>query len=293
MRSVSEPLAGVRSILETPILDAHKWSKVHDMAVDAVLLDLEDSVPPHRKDEARTRVVQCIDDSSELGGSLGLPRVNPLDSQWGYEDLCALAEHGAKTIVYPKVHTVEELLQVREILLDHGSDAGIIAIIETAQAVLELEGIAKEKCTAGFLFGPSDLAEDVGWALFSGSGLFADAYHYPKSKLALAAAAYDIPVYDTVFVPDLRNVDQVRRAVESAHAFGFAGMTTFYPPHLEVIRATFTPSAKAIEDARAIVKAYEGALAKGSGALQVDGRAIIVQDYKRALRLLGGAAAVE
>lgn len=289
MRVASEPLAGVRSILETPILDERKWAKVSDLPVDAVLLDLEDSVPADRKEEARDRVLECVDDPTDLGGRVGLPRVNSLDSPWGYEDLRALARHGTDIVVYPKVRDAGDLLPVRDILREHGCEAGIIAIIETAQAVLELENIAKSETTAGLFLGPSDLATDVGWSLFAGDGLFADAYHYPKSKLAIAGAAYDVPVYDTVFVPDLRDNTQVEAAAQHARRFGFTGMTTFYPPHLDIINAAFAPTDEEIAEAREIINAYEGALAQGSAAVQVNGRAIIVQDYKNALRVLSDA----
>src|SRR5699024_10396266 len=108
-------------------------------------------------------------------------------------------------VVYPKVRSADELVRVQHILADNGSEAGIIVIIETARAVLDLATIAAHEATAGFLFGPSDLATDAGWSLYADDGLFADPYHYPKSKLILASAAYGVPVYDTVFVPDLRD----------------------------------------------------------------------------------------
>lgn len=288
MEEAAEALAGVRSILETPLLDPHKWQKIHDMDVDAVLLDMEDSVPPARKLLARERVVACIDDPRELGGSLGLPRVNRLDSEWGHDDLCALAQHGAPLIVYPKIHSAKELDRIGQVLADHGSHARIIPIIETAQAVLELESIAAHERTAGFLFGPSDLAEDVGWSLFSDDRLFASVYYYPRSKLALTAAAFHIPVFDFILTPNLRDSVQIERAVRDAKAFGFTGVSTFYPPHLEIIRSVFTPSSEEIANARQVIAIYENAMSKGAGAVQIDGHAIIVQDYKRAKRLIAG-----
>src|SRR5699024_5633170 len=113
MTDTPNVLGGVRSILKTTILDEHKWAKVHDMAVDAVILDLEDSVSPERKNEARARVAECIDNPVDLGSSIGLPRVNSLDTQWGYEDLCLLAQHAAPAIIYPKVQTAKDVAQVR------------------------------------------------------------------------------------------------------------------------------------------------------------------------------------
>ncbi|MGH3320958.1 MAG: HpcH/HpaI aldolase/citrate lyase family protein [Streptosporangiaceae bacterium] len=275
-------LTGVRGILESPILDERKWAKVPSIPADAVLLDLEDSVPPERKEEARARVLSYLDRPDFFGGRLPVPRPNPLDTPWGPDDLRALAGRGTRLLAYPKVRSATELREVRAL----AGGAEVVVIIETARAVLELETIAREPGVAGLILGPSDLAVDAGWTLFADGRLFADAYHYPKSKLALAGAAYGLPVYDTVFVPDLKDLGQVRTAALHARRLGFAGMTTFYPPHVDVINEVFSPSEEEVTAAREIVSAYERTRAGGSAALRVGGRAVIVQDYKRALRVL-------
>ncbi|HZD66969.1 MAG TPA: aldolase/citrate lyase family protein [Acidimicrobiales bacterium] len=283
------PLAGVRRILETPILDEHKWAKVPTLPTDAVLLDLEDSVPPARKAEARAAVVSYLARPGFFAGRLALPRPNPLGSPEGPGDLAALAGAGVSVLAYPKARSAEEVAEVGRVLRAHGAAPGLVVIVETAPAVLDLERIARVPGVAGLILGPADLADDVGWSLLDGEGVFADAYHYPKSKLVLTGAAYGVPVYDTVFVADLRDQAQVRRAVHHARRLGFTGMTTFYPPHLEVITEVFTPSAAEEAAAREVVAAYEAALARGEAAVEVGGRAVIVQDYKAALRTLGRA----
>lgn len=280
-------LAGVRTILETPILDEHKWAKVPQLPTDAVLLDLEDSVPPDRKTEARAKVLDYLDRPGFFGGRVPIPRVNALDTPWGRDDLAALAGRGVRLLAYPKLRSAGELTEVRSLL---GPDTGIVVIVETARAVLELAEIARVPGVAGFILGPSDLAVDAGWSLFADGALFADAYHYPRSKLVLTGAAYDLPVYDMAFVPELRDLDQVRAAARQSRRMGFTGMATFYPPHLPVIAAEFTPSDDERAAASRVVAAYEEALARGAAAVQVDGRALIVQDYKQALRTLGRSA---
>lgn len=279
----------MRSILETPILDDHKWSKVPTLPTDAVLLDLEDSVPPQRKAEARGKVVEFLGRPEFFAGRLPLPRVNALDTPWGDEDLRTLAAAGVSLLAYPKLRGEDELAEVRRRLHAAGADPAVVVIVETARAVLRLEQIAATDGVAGLILGPSDLATDVGWQLLDGDAVFADAYHYPKAKLVLAGAAYGLPVYDTVFVADLRDRDQVAAAAAHARRLGFTGMATFYPPHLSVINDAFTPSATERAAAHAVVDAYEQALVRGAAAVQVDGRALIVQDYKRALRTLGRA----
>jgi citrate lyase beta subunit len=279
-------LRRVRSILESPILDAHKWAKVPGIAADAVLLDLEDSVAEQRKDEARAKVAAQLADLAYLGGRVAIPRVNALTTPHGETDLRALAAAGAEVIAYPKVGAAAELDDVRAILRDAGADPQLVPVIETARAVLELERIAALPQVGGLLFGPFDLAVDAGITPFDGPALFGDAYHYAKSKLVLAGAAFEVPVFDFLLTPQLRDRDQVASAADHARRMGFDGMATFYPPHVEVINAAFTPTADAVVQAKAVVEAYEAALSAGNAAAQIDGKALIVQDYKRALRTL-------
>jgi citrate lyase beta subunit len=280
------PLDGVVSILETPILDERKWSKVPSIPAHAVLLDLEDSVPPERKAEARAKVCACLDEGSFFPGKVPIPRSNGLGTPWGLDDVRALAARGVSLLAYPKARTADELVELRRRLHDGGADPGIVVIVETARAVIELESIARVDGVVGFVLGPSDLSVDAGWSLFADGRVSAEAYAYPKSKLVLVGAAYDIPVYDTVFVPDLRDESQVRACAAHARALGFAGMATFYPPHVAVVNDAFTPSREEVEAARKIVALYEEALARGAAAVQEGGKALIVQDYKRAQRVL-------
>jgi citrate lyase beta subunit len=277
-------LSGVRSILETPILDDRKWSKMKSVPCDAVLLDLEDSVAPQRKLEARRRVLDELRSPDRLGRRIGLPRVNALDTEWGSDDLRALAEAGVALLIYPKVSTVQELAEVRRL----SGGAEVIVIVETARAVLNLEAIAQAG-VAGFINGPADLANDVGWQMFTDGALNASAYGYLASKLVLVQAAYRTPVFDTVFVEDLRDSAEVAAAVDRSRRMGFAGMATFYPPHVQVINEAFSPSEAEVQAARRTVEAYEGALAKGDAAIRIGGEAVIVQYYKNALGVLARA----
>jgi citrate lyase beta subunit len=280
-------LAGVRSILETPILDEHKWAKVPTLPADAVLLDLEDSVAPERKPEARSKVLEFLDRPDYFGSRLPIPRTNPLETPWGETDLAALARSGTPVLAYPKATGADELHRVREVLAGAGAAPALVVIIETARAVLALEEIAATPGVVGLILGPNDLAVDAGWTLFADDRLFAEAYHYPKAKLALAGAAYQIPVYDTAFVPSLADLEAVRDAMTHDRRLGFAGSATFYPPHLQVINEVFAPSTEERAAAERVVATYEQALEAGSAAVQQNGQALIVQDYKRALRTLG------
>jgi len=288
-RTASNPLTGVRSILESPILDEHKWSKITSIPTDAVLLDLEDSVTPDRKDEARDRVTAQLARPDELPGKVQIPRANSLDSPYGENDLRALARAGASVVAYPKVRDADELDRAAQLLNIEGRRTWLLPIIETAAAIVHLEQLAARPDVAGFIFGPFDLAVDAGITALEGDGLFQDAYYYAKSKLVLVGAAYGLPVYDMVAVRLLKDLASVEKAADHAQRLGFTGMATFYPPHVPIINRSFTPPASAIAAARRVVTAYEQSLAAGRAATQLDGEPVIVQDYKRAQRVLARA----
>lgn len=279
----------LRSILETPILDEHKWAKVPELTADAFLLDMEDSVPPDAKLAARERVVEFIGRPEYFAGRPAIARPNALGTPWGHDDLSALARAKPRVIAYPKLRSPDELRAALEILRSGGQDdyqPDVLVIVETARAVLELEQIAALSAVAGLMFGPSDLALDAGFEVYDGPGLHRAAYHYPKGKLILTAAARAVPAFDMVMVPDVRDSDQVQAQLRESRRLGFTGAATFYPPHLEAIHATFSPGQAEVGRAREVVAAYEDALTRGAAALANDGRTLIVQDYERSRRVL-------
>lgn len=296
----------LRSILETPILDERKWAKVPRIPADAVLLDMEDSVPPAMKEEARSKVVEHLERLASSGrgsvfpgGKLALPRCNSLATPWGEDDLSAAGRAGATVLVYPKLHDTAELAEVRRILNAAGSDPDLFVIVETAQAVLELTEIARCEKVRALMFGPADLADDAGFELFAGgtggeaAGIAEDSYHYARSKIVLCAAAYGLAAFDMVFVEDIRDLAAVSACANIAKRRGFTGMATFYPPHVDVINTVFSSSEAEVARARQVVEAYRAALEAGRAAVTIDGRAIIVQDYKSALRVLERAGRPE
>lgn len=280
------PHHALRSILETPILDQHKWAKIPELSADAFLLDMEDSVAPAAKRDARERVIEFLGRPEYFAGRPAIARPNALGTPWGGDDLRALAGARPRVIAYPKLRDPSELDEALAILRAGGAEPDVLVIVETARAVLALERIASHPAVSGLMFGPSDLALDAGFDVYDGPALHAAAYHYPKSKLILCAAAHRLPAFDMVMVPDVCDGAQVQAQLRESRRLGFTGAATFYPPHLETIHATFRPDAEAIAQAREIVVAYEDALQRGAAALAGDGRTLIVQDYERARRVL-------
>jgi len=280
----------IRSILETPIMDDRKWAKVPDIPADMIFLDLEDSVAPEQKPEARQRVLAALRDSSGLGDKLLLPRPNHIETPWGRDDVIALAEAGAEVICYPKIRSAQDVLAVKELCAEHGADPDIFAIIETAQSVVELAEIARVPGVIGLMSGPGDISVDAGMALYEPDGSLNHGFLVTKTMTVLTGAAYGLATTDIAYAKDVRDFAEIRRRVEQSYRLGFTAMTTFYPPHVDIINDVFTPSADQLDHARAIVTAYEGVLGDGrAAALDENGTPILVHEYDKARRLLAKA----
>lgn len=247
-------LMRVRSILETPILDEHKWAKVPHIPADAILLDMEDSVVSDAKEAARAKVIEYVERPEYFEDKILLARINSITTAWGRDDLYALANTNVKFVVCPKVRKPEEVVEIDRILRAEGSSAHILVVVETAESILNLNEIMQTGLVAGLLFGPADLALDGRFIQQVDGEILEELYCcFPRSKLLLAGAAYDVPVFGIVFLSDLRDLDRFRREASRAVAQGFTGLVTFYPPQVDIINEVFTPSPEEVERARRVV----------------------------------------
>jgi citrate lyase beta subunit len=276
----------VRSILETPILDERKWAKVPGIPADMAFVDLEDSVPPARKSEARERVVSALH-GDQLGGKLALGRPNHLSTEWGRDDVVAFAEAGVDCLAYPKIEDPEDLAELIDLLDEHGAHPAIFAILETAGSVLWSRELAAMPGVVGLMSGPGDISVDIGMPLYEGDGTLNQGFLFTKMQTVVAGAAYDLATVDIAYAPDMRDLTEVRRRIEQSRRLGFTTMATFYPPHVDLINAVFSPDAEQIRVATDIVDRYESARRQGSPAvLTEEGQIILVHDYEKAKHLL-------
>jgi len=280
----------IRSVFETPILDDYKWAKIPDIPADMFFLDLEDSVAPTGKDEARERAVRYLRDPSFFGGRLTLARPNHLSTPWGRDDVIAFAEAGVTCMAYPKIGSIDELREVLELLEQHGARPDVFAIIETAGSMIDLREISRHPQVVSLMFGPGDLSVDMGCPLLEPDGALNRVFEPMMASVVLAATAARIASIDIVYAPDYRDLDEIRRRAEAIHRQGFTTLSTFYPPHVPIIHDVLRPTDEEIEAAREIVDLYEAVLAEGKpAALSASGETILVHDYDKALSTLAKA----
>lgn len=251
----------VRSVLYLPASNARAVEKARTLDCDVAILDLEDAVAPEAKVEARAAAVAAV----KTGGfrpRLGV-RINGLETEWGEADLDALAEAGAGLIVAPKVETA---VTVRA-LSARAPGAALWAMIETPRGLIALNEIAAAGGgLQGLMLGVNDLAKALG----TGPSPDREPFKPWLAALVVAARAHGLAAIDGVFN---RIEDAEGLAAEAAQGrlYGFDGKSLIHPSQIAAANAAFSPSAEAVEAARAIVAAFAAPEAEGRGAIRVGG----------------------
>jgi citrate lyase subunit beta/citryl-CoA lyase len=289
----------MRSLLFVPADSPGKLRKALGSGADALILDLEDSIAPERKEAARAGAAEFLARTVPLHERPHLiVRVNALATGLIDADLDAVVQARPDAIMLPKAEGGASLahadakLCVREAL--HGIDAGairIVAIATETAAALFVAGTYRGASPrlAALTWGAEDLAAELGAeANRDSQGQFFDPYRLARALCIAAAAAADVPALDTVYV-DFRNDTGLRRECEEARRDGFTGKMAIHPGQVATINDVFTPAAAAIAKAQAIVAAF--AATPGVGVVGIDGVMYDRPHLARAERLLARAKA--
>lgn len=252
---------------------------------DGIILDLEDSVAPPKKDEARILVRNALR-QIDFYGAERMVRINQLPR--GLDDLAAVVPHSVNMILIPKVESAEQVqavdAKIAEIAAVHGIEQPVwlMPIIESALGVVNAYPIAAASPhVAALAIGLEDYTADIGAARTpAGRESF-----FARSQLVNAARAAGVQPIDSVF-SDVSDMDALRRVVTESKALGFDGMGCIHPRQIAPIHAAFAPSPAELEKARKIVAAFEDATAKGLGVVSLGSKMIDPPVVKRALRVV-------
>ena len=272
----------LRSLLFVPGDRPERFPKAVATGADALILDLEDSVVPERKAEARAAVRDWIAAPREDGPALFV-RINPIDSDAVAADLEALAGLSLDGIVLPKTEGAESVAM----LLDRlpGDYLVLPVASATPAAVFQLGTFAAVAGRlAGVTWGAEALPAAVGAATArEDDGSYTDPYRVVRALTLFGAHAAGVPAIETVF-PDFRNLDALATYAARGRRDGFTGMLAIHPTQVAVINDAFTPSEAEIAHARTVVAMFEAN--PNAGALQLDGKMIDAPHLKSARRLL-------
>jgi citrate lyase subunit beta/citryl-CoA lyase len=253
-----------RSLLYVPAVNARAVDKARTLACDVVILDLEDSVGPEAKDQAREAAVAAI--KAGFGGRQAALRCNGLDTPWGEADLKAAAAAGPDIVVLPKVSHPDAVLVASAALGRPGIE--IWAMIESCAAILRLDAIAATGAQTplrALMVGANDLAAEMRCRLTTGREALLGAL----SQTVIAARAHGLTPLDSTFV-DLQDAAGFEAQCRQGAEFGFDGKSLIHPSQIEPANRLFSPSSERIAWARAVIAAFE--TEPQAGVLAVDGR---------------------
>ncbi len=294
MRTYPEaPLDLFRSLLFIPGNNPKMLEKGASVPADALVPDIEDSVPPQEKANARAIVSEFL---PRLAHRPVFVRVNGMQTQWTWDDLKAVVSKHIQGISIGKMESAimaKELSMLLTVLeRERGLPEGhtkIIPWIETAKGVANVREIATATPRIiGLAFGAEDYTTDLGIARTKGSEEIATA----RALTAIAARAAEIIAYDTPD-PDFKDIEAMATDARRAKAVGYKGKFVIHPGQVEPVNQVFSPTAAEIENARRVVEAFEKGKAAGTAAVALDGKMVDTPIWKRALKLLELAEAME
>ncbi len=278
-----------RSVLYMPGSNARALQKGKELPADGLILDMEDSVAPEAKAEARTQIKAALDDGGYGSREIAV-RTNALDSEWGQDDVRAVARMKCHAVLLPKVESAAMVLQAAAILEAEGApdDMAIWCMMETPLGILKAEEIAFAHRRVGCLvMGTSDLAKDLKCRHTPDRLPFL----YSLEYCLLAARAAGIAILDGVHL-DLSDDDGFRTSCEQGRDLGMDGKTLIHPKTIAAANEVFAPGADDVAWAEKIIAAHAEASAAGKGLVVVDGKLIENLHVQEAKRLLALATAI-
>jgi citrate lyase subunit beta/citryl-CoA lyase len=255
-------------------------AKAASIDADAIVLDLEDSVPPGEKLVARERVTATLA-RWPSDGPAPYVRIRPPSADDLAGDIRVVLTHSGAGVVIPKVDRPDELEPVLAML---DNERAVIVNIETPRSLLHAEAFADMAGVTGLFLGGEDFTNALG-ARRTAEGHELD---WPRYLVLVAARAAGVAAYDTI-CPEFRDLDILAADCHNAASMGYDGKFAIHPAQVPVIHSAFTPSPEEVERARRIVDAYDAAVARGEGAVAVDGQMVDPPVAERARQLLNRA----
>lgn len=303
------PLRLYRSKLFVPGSRPALFEKAAAGPADVVCLDLEDAVAPADKDAARDNIVQALNEVDWKGKTVTV-RINGLDTHYCYRDVLALVEKGGEAldaIMIPKVGTAADVYAIDMLVTQASAHVGrrkkigLEVIIETVLGLTNIDAIAAaSKRLESLHFGSADYAASQGMRTTNIGGGNADyvmltdadgdaprlrhwndLWHYPLFRMVQAARAHGLMAIDGPF-GDYSDPDGFRAQAMRTAILGCEGKWAIHPSQVALANEIYTPPAKEVERAEAILAAMTEAQEKGLGAVALKGVLIDAASIRQA-----------
>lgn len=279
-----------RSMLFVP---GHKssWAeKAVNSGADAIILDLEDSVPPASKAEARHTVRDTVQrlNTAAVRADVWV-RVNSVDSGLFHEDVEEIVTEGVVGILMPKIFTAREVQEIDAVLTHIETIRGmtprsiqLMVSLETAQSMNTIEEIAASTprlvCMLGATGPDADVGRELGFE-FTPEGLES---LYLRSRILVASRANGMHHPLSGVWQDIADLDGLRQFALDARGLGYRGLALIHPSHVTSTNEVFTPPVEHVEMCRRLVTAFEEAKKNGHAAIDFEGQHVDIAHVKTA-----------
>ncbi|MCU4652529.1 L-malyl-CoA/beta-methylmalyl-CoA lyase [Roseibacterium sp. SDUM158016] len=279
------------------------FEKMAGSAADVINLDLEDSVAPDDKPEARRNVIQAIGDVDWGKKTLSV-RINGLDSPYWYRDVVDLLEQASDRldqIMIPKVgnagdiYAVDALVTSIEAAMGRTKRIAFEVIIESAAGIAHVEEIAAASPRLQAMsLGAADFAASMGMQTTGiggtqenyymhreGQKYWSDPWHWAQAAIVAACRTHGVLPVDGPF-GDFSDEEGFLAQARRSATLGMVGKWAIHPRQVALANEVFTPSEAAVTEAREILAAMEKAKAEGQGATVYKGRLVDIASIKQA-----------
>ena len=279
------------------------FPKMAASAADVINLDLEDSVAPSDKDQARKNIIAATHDVDWGGKTLSV-RINALDTPYWYKDVVDLLEQASDQldqIMIPKVgcaadvYAVDALVTAIETAKSRSKPINLEVIIESAAGISHVEKIASSsQRLVAISLGAADFAASMGmqttgiggtqenyYMLNEGQKYWSDPWHWAQVAIVAACRSNGLLPVDGPF-GDFSDEEGFRAQARRSATLGMVGKWAIHPKQISLSNEIFTPSKAAVDEAREILGAMELAKSNGDGATVYKGRLVDIASIKQA-----------
>jgi len=279
------------------------FAKMAASAADVINLDLEDSVAPDDKEQARKNIIQAIGDIDWGNKTLSV-RINGLDTPYWYRDVVDLLEQAGDRldqIMIPKagcaadIYAVDALVTGIERAKGRKKPISFEVIIETAAGISHVEEIAASSPRLQAMsLGAADFAASMGMATtgiggtqenyymaHQGQKYWSDPWHWVQTAIVAACRTHGVLPVDGPF-GDFSDAEGFRAQALRSATLGMVGKWAIHPSQVALANEVFSPSEAAVTEAREIIAAMDQAQKSGAGAAVYKGRLVDIASIRQA-----------
>jgi citrate lyase subunit beta/citryl-CoA lyase len=284
----------IRSLLYVPGNKLDWMLKAPEYGADALIFDLEDSVPRDQKEASRKLVRQAIDELGGLGKPRLFVRINGFSTGLARGDLEAIVAPGLFGVQAPKIEGPDAVQELDASMMQLERRAGLplgqvflMPLIETANGVRQAYDIAMAAARVGYLMGAAggaigDMALSVG---YKDAGGLETAYISGKIIVDARSAGIEYPCTGLTSAP-IHDLEAVRRLAEKGRGYGYRGVNLIHPSHIPVANEVFGLSAAEIGYWRGLAEAVEDGERRGTSAVVYQGRMVDIAHLNHARAML-------